>query len=158
MGENDNVNLKDNVKDLKKDLETVTVSKINMIRDCNEQINLLRKGIVVYQKKRKWLPFSVELLGPISQNYGGLVGTRLSPHLDQFSLHHLLGIKHGGQVFFLTPIGPRVLSSSWDHAETKFKSSRVFLDLDILLNPGSQLRRSIKIRFLTRHENQGLTS
>jgi len=57
--ENENVELNETLKAL-------TISKINMIQECNEQLNLLRKGIIIYQKKngnQKWLnlPFSVDI-------------------------------------------------------------------------------------------------
>merc|ERR1712129_121934 len=56
----DNINLKEDVEFLAKDLESATDSKIKLIKECSEQMNMLRKGIVIYQKKSKWLPFSVD--------------------------------------------------------------------------------------------------
>merc|ERR1719361_9202 len=59
--QSENVDLKQDVDDLRVDLEAVTDSKMKMIEGCNEQINVLRKGVVIYQKqKHNWLPFSID--------------------------------------------------------------------------------------------------
>eukprot|EP01083_Nonionella_stella_P177905 626882_1 len=60
----ENQELNENVNGLHNELKALTISKIDMIVECNQQLNLLRNGIRVYQNNHKtsskWLPFTVD--------------------------------------------------------------------------------------------------
>ena len=49
----ENDKLKIDINNLKKELQFLTISKLNMIEECNNQLNVLRKGVVIYEGNRK---------------------------------------------------------------------------------------------------------
>ena len=48
--ENDKLKLEMNK--LKKDIQFLTISKLNMIQECNTQLNVLRKSVTIYENKK----------------------------------------------------------------------------------------------------------
>ena len=139
-------------------LSRTTIDSFNNCRSkFNDGARDVRSPIKpIFSRYSLWFPvvfrpgvFQV-VLSVVSQDDGGLVLSRFSPNFDQFPVSNLLGVKHCSTVL----CDP----SSCGHTETKFKSSPIFLYLDVRLDPGRQRRRHIKICFLTRNKSERLRS